>query len=345
MTTKTKTDCKATGLCHYDSLTRTNFFNGMLLTDDQLRAEQQYHRDALRRLNRYLWGSGIVCGLEVKHTTGLCIQVQPGFALDCHGNALEVCKCITVDLSEVCKNTYGEGCAPEDSKELKKCLVIRYKEIEADPQQVLTSDDDCGSSSDRPKCQPSKYREGFCLELRDDCPTKPVCPEETTGKDGVLGTVLQYGRGRADDDTMKKYRERIPKDIASPPCPKCNCDCSCDDCAVCLATLTIHCGSFDVDVDDDCRRVILSPRLLNWLGCVVFANWNKGRPEPADPEQIARTMTSFSARPERFMWEMGAVALSSRGYAQLQDDVYQLSNRLATLEKAQGSKAKGKDQG
>jgi hypothetical protein len=281
MTTKTKTDCKATGLCHYDSLTRTNFFNGMLLTDDQLRAEQQYHRDSLRRLNRYLWGSGIVCGLEVKHTTGLCIQVQPGFALDCHGNALEVCKCLTIDLSEICKNTYGEGCAPEDSKELKKCLVIRYKEIEADPQQVLTSE----------------------------------------------------------------YRERIPKDIASPPCPKCNCDCSCDDCAVCLATLTIHCGSFDVDVEDDCRRVILSPRLLNWLGCVVFSNWNKGRPQPTDPEQTPRTLTSFSARPERFMWEMGAVALSARGYAQLQDDVYQLSTRLAALEKTQGSKAKGKDQG
>jgi hypothetical protein len=345
MTTKTKTDCKATGLCHYDSLTRTNFFNGMLLTDEQLQAEQQYHRDALKRLTRYLWGSGIVCGLEVKRTTGLCIQVHPGFALDCHGNALEVCKCITLDLSDICKKTYGEGCAPEDSKRLTKCLVLRYKEIEADPQQVLTSDDDCGSSSDRPKCQPSKYREGFCLELRDECPTPPICPEEETGASGVLATVLQYSRGMPDEDTIKKYRERIPTDVASPPCPGCDCDCSCEECAVCLATLTISCGTFEVEIDGKCRRPVWSPRLFKWLLCGVLGNLDKVPPDATGTGQQLPNTTGIYTRPMQTAWEMGAMALMARKYSRLQDEVSQLSNRLASVEKAQSAKAKSKDQG
>src|SRR5215475_11750335 len=113
MTTKTMTDCTTEGLCHYDSLTRTRFFHGMLLTDDHLRAEQAYHREAIKRINRHLWGSGIVCGLEVERTSGLCIKVHPGLALDCPGNVVEVCKCITIDLSEVCKKVYPGACVPK----------------------------------------------------------------------------------------------------------------------------------------------------------------------------------------------------------------------------------------
>ena len=51
MTTKSNADCK-TALCQYDSATRTKFFNGMLLSDEHLRAEQLYHREALKRMNR-----------------------------------------------------------------------------------------------------------------------------------------------------------------------------------------------------------------------------------------------------------------------------------------------------
>src|SRR5687768_16699937 len=180
MKTKTTNECKTAGLCHYNALTRTKFFRGMLLTDEHLRAEQAYHRESLKRLNRSLWGAGIVCGLEVRKVSkdhGLCIKVQPGLALDCAGNVIDVCKSITLDLASICKERYPDGCAPEDKTEpIEKYLVIRYAEIAADPQPVLTPEEDCAPAGGT-KCEGSKYREGFCLEFRDECPNCPVCRE------------------------------------------------------------------------------------------------------------------------------------------------------------------------
>jgi hypothetical protein len=190
MTTKTKTDCKTRGLCHYDSLTRTKFFHGMLLTDEHLRAEQTYHRESLKRVNRYLFGSGVVCGLEVEEGGGLCIKVHPGAALDCSGNLIEVCKCITIDLADQCKKYYPEGCVADDAPTIDKYLVLRYAEIPADPEPVLTPADDCTPAEDA-KCEASKYREGFCLELRDECPNPPACEGAVEpGAEGLVPTLI-----------------------------------------------------------------------------------------------------------------------------------------------------------
>src|SRR5262245_39619601 len=110
MINKTKTECE-TKLC-YDSATRTRFYNGMLLTDEHLRAEQYYFREALRRLTRHLFGWGVVCGLTIEKK-GLCIKVNPGIAIDCCGNLIEVCKCITLNLSKECDERYGSDCIPQ----------------------------------------------------------------------------------------------------------------------------------------------------------------------------------------------------------------------------------------
>jgi hypothetical protein len=172
----------------------------MLLTDEHLRAEQTYHRESLKRLNRSLWGAGIVCGLEVRKVSkdhGLCIKVQPGLALDCAGNVIDVCKSITLDLASVCKEKYPDGCAPEDKTEpIEKYLVIRYAEIAADPQPVLTPEEDCAPSGGT-KCEGSKYREGFCLEFRDECPDCPMCGEEEDDDKAVRpGAYVYQGPGQ-----------------------------------------------------------------------------------------------------------------------------------------------------
>jgi hypothetical protein len=158
----------------------------------------------------------------------------------------------------------------------------------------------------------------------------------------VVATVLQYARGRTDDDAIKKYRERIPTDIVSPPCPGCDCDCSCEECAVCLATLTISCGTFEVEIDGECRRPVWSPRLFKWLLCGILGNLDKVPADTTPANQPLPNTTGIYAQPMRTAWEVGALALTAR---RLQDEVRQLSNRLATLEKAQSGKAKGKDQG
>jgi hypothetical protein len=252
MMTKPTTDCESKGLCYYDSSRRPRFFHGMLLTDEHLQAEQKYHRDALRRINRYLWGDGIVCGLEVENTNGLCIKVHPGLALDCHGHAIELCKAVTIDVWSECKKRQPTGCdATEPIPPFVKHLVIRYVEIEDDPEPVFTPADDCTPAGGQPSCQKSRVREGFCLELRDTC--KDDTPHQKPSY-SAAGAATQTGQ------TTGGIVECITRD--TPKCPECACDCGCGDCWIGLATLTIDCTKRTVEVTCDCRDYARSPRRL-----------------------------------------------------------------------------------
>lgn len=311
MTTKAKTDGKTKELCHYDSLTRTRFFRGMLLTEEHLSAEQTYHREALKRVNRHLYGPGIVCGLEVDHTTGLCITVQPGLALDCHGNAIDVCKPITLDLSDACRQAYPPGCPPQDVKPIKRHLVLRYVEIQADPEPVLTPSDDCTPADPNAKCQASKYREGFCLEIREHCPDTDPCEEkDLAGYSGVLATVSMLA-GSSGTDVVERLRRIRPKCVKSPPCQ----DCACDDAAVGLATLELDCAKNMVSVVAcQCRQYVWSPRFLRWLACEIFRGADKDR-GIADATRLRGNLPSASVlarNPLQAVWDIAEVALGSR---------------------------------
>jgi hypothetical protein len=270
MTNKSTADCKPTpGLCRYDSASRIRFFNGMLLSDEHLSAEQLYHRSALKRLNRYIWGAGIVCGFDVT-VQGLCVKVHPGFAIDCEGNAIESCSVITIDLIDICRERSGDACTPPKDA-FKKCLMLRYHEIGADTVAVATPGDDCGGAS---KPQASRIREGFCLELCDECPTATCQDMPGTFSpliwDGLAADVVtrpgpeeprpgaEPKASTADYQTVRRCMDGVPE------CPKCGCDC--DDCGLCLATLTINCEKRVVtDVDGSCRQYIFTPRHLKAL--------------------------------------------------------------------------------
>jgi hypothetical protein len=78
------------------TLTRPHFFAGQLLDAATLQAEQDYHRDKLRRHNRTLHGFGIVSGLGVHvepaaDPGGGRIIVDPGYAIDGRGEEIAVC--------------------------------------------------------------------------------------------------------------------------------------------------------------------------------------------------------------------------------------------------------------
>jgi hypothetical protein len=66
-----------------DAPTRVNFFDGMLLTGDDLRVEQEYCR-RMRHLGNRLHGHGVVEGLEVRAGQGE-VLVSPGWAIDVLG--------------------------------------------------------------------------------------------------------------------------------------------------------------------------------------------------------------------------------------------------------------------
>ena len=278
MMNKTKNECE-TKLCQYETATRPRFYNGMLLTDQHLREEQLYHREALKRNNRLLFGSGIVCGLKViTKEQGLCIKVESGVALDCCGNLIEVCKCITLDLSKVCKEKFGSGCVEKDPKnpdafKITKYLVLRYAEYEADPEPVLTPANECKSGGDKPACEASRVREGFCIELWDRCP----CPEEDVGEKPLFDRLKESaerqtptgqpgtpagqpttgtrpgGGGQLNEAAsgLGEFLDQLP--IACAPC-----DC-CEN-AIGLAKLVIDCAADKVEVVSGCRRFVITPR-------------------------------------------------------------------------------------
>ncbi len=85
-----------------DSLRRPRYFAGQLLTAATLEAEQDYQRDKLRRHNLALHGVGIVCGLGVHvdaRGDGPRVAIDPGYAIDPHGDLLAVCERVAVGLS------------------------------------------------------------------------------------------------------------------------------------------------------------------------------------------------------------------------------------------------------
>jgi hypothetical protein len=82
---------------------RVNYFSGQLLGETDLRDEQDYFRERLRRRNRFLVGSGVVSGLDVSIAPGAggqgqAVVVEPGFALDPRGEEIQVCLQTSVNL-------------------------------------------------------------------------------------------------------------------------------------------------------------------------------------------------------------------------------------------------------
>ncbi len=82
-------------------LRRPRYFAGQLLTVSALQTEQDYQRDKRRRHTLALHGTGIVSGLGVHVDTGNDgprVAIDPGIAVDRHGDELELCERVVVRL-------------------------------------------------------------------------------------------------------------------------------------------------------------------------------------------------------------------------------------------------------
>lgn len=84
-----------------ESLRRPLFFSGQLLDAATLTAEQDYHREKMRRHNRGVLGYGVVAGLGVRveptnEGGGRRIVVDPGYAIDRRGEEIAVPRGVTL---------------------------------------------------------------------------------------------------------------------------------------------------------------------------------------------------------------------------------------------------------
>ena len=165
---------------------RPNYFSGQLLTDADLRAEQDYFIEKNRLHNRYLHGWGVVCGLKVKcypccsgHGSSGKVVVEPGYAIDCCGNDIVVCNEEEFDVvqrirdlekkkGDPCSPAAGSAPAPCPDKEEKYYLVIKYKEEDAKPATALKAGDGCTVQ----RCVPSRTRECHEFDLIEHCTLK-----------------------------------------------------------------------------------------------------------------------------------------------------------------------------
>jgi hypothetical protein len=145
-----------------ECLCRPRFFAGQLLSEEDLRALDHYIIEKNRLHNRYLHGSGVVCGLQVIcHECKGWVTIKSGYAIDPCGNDIIVCQDYSFDLcakiQECCvrarKDWECEPMAspPPDFKDVEQpwYVTLRYREYESRGVTALkaTSTPSYGSSS------------------------------------------------------------------------------------------------------------------------------------------------------------------------------------------------------
>jgi hypothetical protein len=161
-------------MCNSGQFKRMNYFHGMLLTEQDFVDEQTYVREKLKLHNR-LHGAGVVRGLclvkdciEVDSVEVTKIFIEGGWALDCAGNEIVVCRDYLVPLDEKIDELRRFGrlkrvgeCQPPEYEGPKLFVGIRYCECKSDPAEQLTSE----CADDRLRPQFSRVREGFNVQI------------------------------------------------------------------------------------------------------------------------------------------------------------------------------------
>ncbi|MCG3206422.1 MAG: hypothetical protein FOGNACKC_00020 [Anaerolineae bacterium] len=211
---QTKQDCDCpvcTGLQCFD---RPRFFTGQLLTETELNSQQAYGIAKHKLHNRYLHGSGIVCGLEV--TCHECdshfVTVQPGYALDGCGNDIVVCAPHDFNIIkaiEACRQVERRNCdpwrtaAPRDCTGVEQewCLTIRYREKMGRPATALVSQPNgrcaCGAKNGQ-TCGCGQNGAATATQIRP----AQTCEPARIIEDYELGVVCLPEKPAGDDENQ-----------------------------------------------------------------------------------------------------------------------------------------------
>src|SRR5579863_3196174 len=167
--THTRRTCNDCGEDGVPQLARNHYFTGKLLVERDFTDEQRYHVGKQLRHNRYLHGSGCVCGLKVKqHPNENCrdqyVVIEPGTAIDCCGRELLVTQKEYFDFAaKIAEKKKDLG---NTAYTLQVCL--RYSECASEQVPVLF--DDCDNSDTA--TQPNRIIEGYDFDVRIDPPIK-----------------------------------------------------------------------------------------------------------------------------------------------------------------------------
>jgi hypothetical protein len=185
-------DCLKPGL---GKLERVKYFNRMLLTAEDMRTDQDFVLQKLRRHNRFLHGWGVVCGLIVTPAPtaeqAWRVQIGGGYALGPFGDEIFVGEPVFLDLATCGPGSVTNPCEPGLMLTATRAagpvvfVAIKYAECRARP--VLSMPGGCGCEDEA--CEYSRIRDSFSLECLADLPAshKP---------DPDAPTLCDIARGR-----------------------------------------------------------------------------------------------------------------------------------------------------
>lgn len=173
-----------------EPLRRPHYFDGRLLTAEDLSAEQNYHRNKLRQHNLHCHGSGVVTGLEVSTTnekSGSTLVIEPGMAIDPVGNEVHLCTRANISL-------------PDSPAAIQVGIRLAERFTGSIP----------AGSPDAPKMMPAQVEEGSEIVL-EPLPMVPQtsansCPGSNPAKALPLARLIRNGGGWRPDRRFKVSR-------------------------------------------------------------------------------------------------------------------------------------------
>lgn len=180
----------------YFPFERNRYFYGKLLSVDDFDAEQRYMNDKRRMLNRFLHGTGVVCGLQVVEIDDVTVSLEMGLALDFSGREIVVAKPVTKKLSSI------EGFskyARESGERRDLYLCIAYDEQPEEPVHNIARVDN------EQEEEFNKYAEGYRLFVTAEEPEK----------EGMRLTDLYEDTKTVYQGSGIRIRQTVPKYIQS----------------------------------------------------------------------------------------------------------------------------------
>lgn len=142
----------------YFTFERNKYFYGKLLSVDDLESEQRYMNDKRRIINRFVHGTGVVCGMNVVPVDDITISVEMGLALDFAGREIMIEHPVTKKLSMI---DGFEEYTETDVENSYLYLCVEYDEKEKEPVHSITG----SKAGNEQKTEYNKYEEGYHLYL------------------------------------------------------------------------------------------------------------------------------------------------------------------------------------
>jgi hypothetical protein len=182
--------------CFDSGLLRPRYFARQLLTEHDMKAEQDYFREKQRRHNRFLHGWGCVCGLEVVPASTVAapfrVRIESGYALGPFGDEIFLADSFFLDLAQCGPGTATDPCEPSVLRRPTSAtgqqvfVVIRYAECLARPVRVMPA----GCACDEEACEYSRIRDSFQIECLTELPPSHQPPPGPTLCETIQGQHL-----------------------------------------------------------------------------------------------------------------------------------------------------------